>query len=64
MKESREHVCGIERLGKLVYIYHALLVLKEGKPRRSEGEKPEEKQIRGQLWRLSTGFVVCYFLFL
>jgi hypothetical protein len=59
MKESRKHVCGIERPSKLVYIYHALLVLKRGEPE----EKPEEKLIRGQLWRLLTGFVVCYFLF-
>jgi hypothetical protein len=33
MKESRKHVCGIERLSKLVYIYHALLVLKGGRSR-------------------------------
>jgi hypothetical protein len=40
MKESRKHVCGIERPSKLVYIYHALLVLKRGE----REEKPEERR--------------------
>jgi len=64
MKESRKHVCIIERPSKLVYIYHALLVQKGS--RRSQRERSERRRnIEGAVMEALNWFCcLLFFIFI